>query len=264
MDRCVEAEMHKRELRRLLYAMLLGDGNLGPNNYGTVSFRCGHSTKQEDFALWKVELIDRIFREKGLPRRCKVYYKKDRRFDPPLCSVHYHLNWHKYLRFLYRWVYKNGKTIDGVYRYGIKRIEPLLKEIDSDLHVAIWFGDDGYEEHHRNRHVDGSVYLTNPRLMLATNGFTEGEVRVAKEWFQKTYGLDPRIVFSSRKTGRRPILRFVAKDSRLLFERIGPLLSHLDSMQGKFSLAYERYAPEHRKAERVSSDGRDQDIVQSG
>ena len=226
--------MNKRELRQLLCSMLLGDGCIS-NETKTCApiFRLHHSIKQKEYALWKAEEIDKIFRKKNLTRCCNIREGKTKDSKGNWHqTIYIHLAWAKYMRLLRR------KTYD--YK-GIKNVQFLLKHCVSPKHLAIWFMDDGSEYRQKKKHIDGTEYFGNPILYLHTCSFTEGQINLIIEWFKQKYNITPKIVRTSKKQGSKPRLRFVTEDSRKIFNIIRPYVNQFEFMKHKFRSSFERY-----------------------
>jgi hypothetical protein len=209
--------------------MLLGDGCLSVDSrHG--DFRLAHSPEQRDYLHWKTQLIEEIFREKVIPKRFRFYYPvyklSNGKSYPGVVAV---LHWKKYLgKYLYPKLYPNGK----------KSAVKLLKQISSDLHLAIWFMDDGSEVRRKpTTRKDGTEYICNPYLSLHTQSYTEGENKLICEWFTSHYAVTPRI--SNERKGCR--LWWRVPESRELFKRIAPYVAAIPSMNHKFRLSLERY-----------------------
>lgn len=235
--------MHKAELRKLLCAMLLGDGTItrngnskvNPNHKNSYWFSFHHSMKQVDWAEQKISYIENFFKKKGVTRT--MTFKKNqpqysKKTNKTYYSCSFRLYWTTYMRIMRKWVYREDNT---------KRAEFLLGQLESDRHLAIWFMDDGSEEHNKNKHKDGTIYLTNPRLMLHICDFTQKDAEYIAQWFRDKYDVDPRIVYTAKKQGTKPRLRFLAKDSRKLFNRISVYCKQTKTGRNKFSLCFERY-----------------------
>ena len=226
--------MHKKEIRELLCAMLIGDGYLRISDspgHTSGAFWIEHSQDQEDYLLWKKDQIDSIFKQKGLDKRCRVYSRSrlDKRTQKTYHTSSICLNWRKYFKHLYKWAYKVNPTS--------KDIEYLLSQLTTDKHLAIWFMDDVSESRTRSKHINGDAYYKNPYFRLAIQGYTMGQANLAKQWFNSRYRVDPNITM--QRSG--PILQFSVKDSRLLFPKIRPYVVQFESMRKKFRICLERY-----------------------
>lgn len=206
--------MNKRELRGLVCAMLLGDGHLAKRD-GVLIFE--HSRKQEDYASWKADLLDDVFIAKDNPRRCRRRLTRQRCRGKYYDAYRVELYWMDYFaRFLWPRCYtvRNGRKR--------KNIQYLLKQLESDLHLAIWFADDGGEM--------ASAYG------LFTYDFTLGENNLIAEWFHSRHKVEPKVTYFKPRDCH--YLRFLAADARQIFERIGPHLEHLESMRCKFRRSF--------------------------
>lgn len=238
--------MHKRELRGLLSAMLLGDSCFGlkynKHRKGQnlkdltgigVTFSTSHNINQEDYCLWKVREIDKIFEKKNLPRRCTInYYNTSRNV------VQFKLAWTKYFRIIYPKIYKfkNGKYTKGV--------QWLLNQIYSDKHLFIWFGDDGTEYKQKRKHKDtGRTYFSGrPLFRLDICGFTFGEAQIIKQWFESNYKVSPKIIKHKESNGNiHPTLIFRVKEAEVIWRHIRVYAKQIPSMRKKFSRALEIY-----------------------
>jgi len=234
--------------------MLLGDGCLsygkdpgvgrrGKPKPHDVFFGLNHSVNQTDYALWKANLIDKIFIDKKLQRKCT--YSKTKKIDKKYNKVHHGLyvkfRWSTYLRRLRKWTY-----IQLAEKQHLKNIEYLLKNTTSPLHLAIWFMDDSGEKRKMRKSVRGTILgYDNPSYELYTYGYTEGQHNIIKDWFKRVYGVDPKIYISSK---HRPeacrYLKFSVEDSRKIFEVCWPYFSQINSMKDKFWLSFAKYKPE--------------------
>lgn len=236
--------MHKKEIRELLCSMLLGDGSLVVDlckhrntDKTQIHYAMAHSTKQQDYLKYKVDLIDEIFEKKGLERRCKLHnpYAVKLSNGKTYYAQKAKLSWNRYFQILYPRIYKNknGKRV--------KTIEYLLKNISTDKHLFLFFGDDGCEVRSKGKHKDGTKYWHRPKLRLYTNNFTFGEVELLKQWFESNYNVNPMIHHSGKKNGAKPIMNFSPKDSEKLFQLIKVYVKQIPSMRKKFWLHLERY-----------------------
>lgn len=233
--------VHKAELRKLLCSMLLGDGTIQKNNNSknghrdSYWFSFHHSMKQVDYAGWKKEQIDKFFEKKKVQRKSNWRIsipQYNRKTNRTYYSCRYRLYWSKYFRIFRKWVYRQD---------GTKRASFLLRHMENDKQLFMWFMDDGSEESQLNTHKDGSTYRTNPRLILHICDYTQRDAELMVNWFKEKYSVEPRIIYTSRNQGRKPRLRFVSTDVRKLFPRISVYVRQLESGKKKFSLCLERY-----------------------
>ena len=225
--------MHKAEIRGLLCSMLLGDSYIRiseTKGHTGGSFWTEHSQHQYDYLMWKKQQIDNIFKAKGISRECRVYNKDryDKRTGKIYKSCSSCLSWKSYFTFLRKKAYRHDRT---------KNVEWLLKNINSDKHVSIWFMDDGSESRTKSKHITGEVYFRNPYFRLAGYCFTTGQCQLIKQWFEQKYEVSPSI--NMYKHG--PIIQFSVKDTKKLFPHFRPYVSQIESMRNKFRLCLERY-----------------------
>lgn len=229
--------MHRKEIRELICAMLLGDSNIyisktSGHTGGTLWTE--HSIAQEDYILWKKDQIDSFFRRKNINRSCKVYRRSrtDKRTGKTYHSIQCALFWKSYLSLLDERIYQ--KDINN---RRIKKVEYLLKNISTDKHLFIWLADDASESRTKSKHKDGIIYYRNPYFRLGIYCFTDGECNLIKQWFESKYKVSPKI--HQYKHG--PILQFSVADTKILFPHIRPYVSQIPSMKNKFRLCFERY-----------------------
>lgn len=234
--------MHKREIRGLISAMLLGDGSLSckynAHRKGQdiadltgvgITYHMAHNERQEDFHNWKIDQINKVFEEKNLPRRCTVSSYIAKRTNQRL--VQSNLSWTKYFRIIYPKVYK---IKEGRRK---KTLQWLLNQIYEDRHLFIWFGDDGCEMKARGN--------GRPSYRLHINNFTEGEAKIAQQWFKSNYDIEPRIMMWRGGSGNySPVLMFRVAESKVIWDRISPYVLKLESMKHKFKGSIQRYIEE--------------------
>jgi hypothetical protein len=223
--------MHKKEVRELLCAMLIGDGYLRISEtpgHTVGSFWCEHSKAQYDYMVWKSELLNSFFKHINIDRECKLYTRDrfDKRTGKVYKSCSFCLNWKSYLSELHQKCYIASRKNNAY----------LLSQMTTDKHLAIWFMDDCSESKTKVKHKDGTVYYRNPYFRLAVQNLTHGEVVLTKDWFEKQYNVFP--VLGKQKSGY--ILQFSVNDTKKLFPRIRPYVSQITSMRSKFSLCLER------------------------
>lgn len=223
--------------------MLLGDGCIQKNNNSLKNkkhkdsywFAFRHSMNQVEYAEWKKSLIDNFFLKKGVTR--KFSWKTDlpnflKKTNKTYYACEYRLYWSTWFRIFHAWVYRQDRTKNAMF---------LLRHMETDKQLAIWFMDDGSQEWNINTHIDGTKYITNPRLMLHICNFTMGDAQIIVDWFKKKYNVEPRIVKTSKEQKELPRLRFTVKDSRQLFQHIKVYVKQFECTRKKFALCLERY-----------------------
>lgn len=246
--------MHKREIRQLICSMLIGDGCLLKKGV----YQMNHGANQKDYALWKAELINNVFREKNLPKRCTTHSTKkvDKKTGKTYNGVNVTLQWAKYFKHLNKWTHK---MVQGKRR---KNIPYILSQCTKDVHTAIFLMDDGTETRRKAKKdnwtsVNG--YL-KPMYRLCTYSFTKGENELIGQWFKKMYDIDPYIAYdkpnNSCLTGRY-FLRFSIPDTEKLFNIIKPYIKQFPIMRQKFWVSFAWYDNEAIILEK------DNDIVQT-
>lgn len=187
-----------------------------------------HCIKQEDYLLWKAYLIDNIFIDKKLNRRCSISlhtkYVKGKEYK----SIRATLQWKDYIfEHLFNKVYpihKNRK----------KEIQYLLNEVDKDIHLAIWFMDDGGE---RTKLLKNGSWCS-PHYRLFVYNFTEGQVNYAKQWFSQRYSITPKVLLHQKS---KPYFAFSVKDSKKIFKLCKPYFENMESMKNKFKASFARF-----------------------
>lgn len=221
--------MNKRELRQLICASLIGDGHIAERD-GVFIFE--HSAdKQADYAEWKANLIDNIFINKKLSKRCCRREVTQKVKGKIFKTYRVELYWKEYIgKFLHPkcYIIHNNSTV--------KNIEYILTQIENDLHLALWFMDDGGEMN-IGKLKNGS--LRKPWYGLFTYSFTLGQVNLAKQWFKSKYNLNANITYF--KPTNSYYLRFCREDAEQIFKRCEPYFSQLKSMRKKFKYSFETF-----------------------
>jgi hypothetical protein len=212
-----------------------------------VFFCMNHGSQQRDYAIWKSELINNIFREKNLPKRCTFSTSKkfDKKYNKTYIGIYVKFRWADYLRHLRKWTHKE---IKGKER---KNVEYLLSQMTKDIHTAIWFMDDGNEKRKQRKSVTGKkLGWDNPYYRLCTYSFTKGQNQLIKEWFERIYKVSPNIKEENRKKRGENcyILYFSVSDSKKLFQVLYPYFMQTESMRNKFWLSFEKYLSEIQDA----------------
>lgn len=218
--------MNKKEFRSLMCSMLLGDGHIARRERDPA-FIFEHSCNQGDYADWKADLLDSVFIDKVLPRRCRrritTQWVKDKSYQ----CYRVELYWKQYFSIMRKRCYKYDKERNKPK----KNVEYILSQMNSDLHTAIWFGDDGGEMNDRSKERIGTPYYA-----LYTYEFTEGQLNLAIEWFKQRYGIIPYKLYL--KPNKSYYLRFHAEDALILKPIIVKHLKGIKSMELKFANSF--------------------------
>lgn len=157
-----------KEEKAALLAMCLGDGRIGKNYVLYME----HSTKQEDYALWKFNLLNKIMPS---PRTSSPTYRSrlDGRTGNTYHSICVH-RYNKYFKLLRRWMYRPDKTIS---RTLLNRMTPLS--------LAIWYMDDG-NLRCRTSKVTGKV--SSIQVTLSTHCPLD-QAEVVQKYFEEVWGI---------------------------------------------------------------------------
>ena len=212
--------MQRKDARSLLLSCVLGDGCLhNDRRLNQGKFNMTHSHKQEDYLVWKAELLNKAFGSDCKVRPCKggtaaQFQLSNNRFKA----------WHKFC-----------------YTSGVKEISKILRFIrHPELAVAIWLMDDGYVEPSIN-YKKPEKPLYGARLRLFTCSFPIDRQKEIISWFEENFDISPKVKFQKRskhhyvKTGQDyPFLQFNAADSMKLWKVIRSLPLQFPSMQHKF------------------------------
>lgn len=210
--------MHKKEIRELICSMVIGDGHISKRDRD-LCFIFEHGIGQEDYASWKADLIDNIFIDKNLPRRCKRRITTQKCQGKSYPGYRVVLYWSDYLRLMRKRTYKYVRSQSRP----IKNVEYLLSQMNSDIHLAVWLGD------------DGGFVGQKSTYALFTYGFTKGQNNLSIEWFKSRYNIVPiKTYFKPRDTY---YLKFSASDTNILSEIIRPYFEQIDSMSRKFAFS---------------------------
>lgn len=201
----------------------------------SVLFKVSHTRKQRDYCDWKMSLFNEFFKLHRIDKRLTLFdrLQKVSYLDHPYPVSSFEFRWQKFLPALYDKCYPYYKQRRKDYGY-------LLSQIYSPLHLAMWMGDDGNEDRSYCRSkVDRRKMPRSPRYRLAVCSFTEGEINLAYEWFNRHFNLTPRASYRNLKGDRRyPILRFTVAQSRIIHKLTYPYFSQIPSMKYKFRWSF--------------------------
>jgi len=181
-----------KEQHDILIGSGLGDSNFRNRNNKNVSFRVGHSRKQNAYLRWKFDKF-KEFILKGIKvdeRRIKGHKRE---------ILHFSTTTHPAFNFYYKLFYKNKK----------KRITNKLLNYLNESSLAIWICD------------DGSYCKSSKNIILCTNSFSLKEHKLMKAFFKKRWDLDPTIGFRDEKYY---YLKFTVADTRKLVNIIKPFI----------------------------------------
>lgn len=137
MARKIQKSLSK-EQKRLLIALLIGDGTIS-NNY---VFKLSHSIEQKEYLEWKVNLLDRF----GIKNNGIKEYISSCGYNYGKRVLYSQMSLHSTIKALRRSVYIPKKTFT----------RKLLNWLD-ELGLAIWFMDDGFININESEQRHGSI-----------------------------------------------------------------------------------------------------------
>lgn len=174
--------------KQLMLGSLLGDASLNKIPSGKVRAIFVHSVKQENYLLWKYNILENIV--KSPPSKPKKYgYGFTRSFRTVT---------NKHLTDLYPELYNNSKFVSMQY---LNKLTPLS--------IAVWFMDDG------SMHKIGNCFSGS----FATHSFTLFENQVISRWLASRYNTkEPSILIDTRCN--KPFLSLHTELCKLLISDI--------------------------------------------
>ena len=190
--------------RNAILSVILGDGYLGKNGYGTIK----HCAAQLDFLKWKVDFLKRNGVKCSEPQ-----YKDNNGFDSYLV----HINTTRWGKFLRKFLYKDGYK--NIYN------RKLLNRLNAE-HIAIWYMDDGGLSQKKR---DGVVHANE--LILNTHTTKENN-QVLIDYFKEVWGIQ----FSQVKNKGHYRLRCGTKEARKFLNIVREYVSQIPSMAHKLNI----------------------------
>jgi len=161
----------KRNLRSIITGMILGDGCVSK----VKTFSIVHSTKQEEYLLWKVNLLKNKF--KFRIRRYSTYLKQTNKSYPQISATTLS---YKYFKLIRQYMY----GVDNIKKVRLKDLKKL-----KSLGLAIWYMDDGCFSFMKNK----DKTIRGRQLILNTQSFTYKENEVIQKYFKDYYDITTRI-----------------------------------------------------------------------
>lgn len=137
MARKIQKSLSK-EQKRLLIALLIGDGTIS-NNY---VFKLSHSIEQKEYLEWKVSLLNKF----GIKNNGIKEYISSCGFNYGKRVLYSQMSLHSTIKALRRSIYIPKKTFT----------RKLLNWLD-ELGLAIWFMDDGFININESKQRHGSI-----------------------------------------------------------------------------------------------------------
>lgn len=172
----------------MLYGMMLGDATIeGHGEHARMRIR--HAESQKDYVLHKYGLLREV--ATGEPKE-NLWGNGSRiwGFDTST-SGEWQRIWSTFHQDVRTEIRKdrNGNPI----RYHRKVLtQTILRELDAHG-LAMWIMDDGCLDVHRNK----ARRCWTKRLVLSTDGFTEGENEKIRHWLLEKYGVQAHVVSNS-------------------------------------------------------------------
>lgn len=138
-------------------AMILGNSTIHDGVFITQE-----SLEYEDYASWKADLLDNIFIDKKLSKRCgrRIFNN----------TYEYSLKWEFIEKFLYKRCFNLKKKQ--------KKVEYLLSQINSPLHLSIILMDRGYKN--------------SKGLWLDLDGYTKGQINLIWLWLKSKFKIESK------------------------------------------------------------------------
>ena len=174
----------------VIIGSLLGDARLecrskGIRTLSTARFRVHHGEKQKEYVWWKYKILkDLVSRE---PREISCVNKKRNLNE---------VSWYFHTKSL-----KNFGIIHEIfYRNGVKKFPTEILPIFSDQMLAVWYMDDGSNNHEN--------------VTLSTHSFSLEDQKIIVGFLKEKYHINPTIVKDRNQwkisIGRKDYNRFIS------------------------------------------------------
>lgn len=200
--------------------MVLGDATLKSTGRRHIahdprkhlaSLSFGHSKKQKDYAIWKIELC-RNYLTFNFIKEYKVKVK-EKEYDVFLTNS----KGSRKLSYLYAKMYQFRK----------KRVTQKILNRLTPLGLAIFYMDDGNLD--KKKRPDGSYYPYRT-IRLATNCFSALEVTLFQKTLEKRWGIKTKVT----KNNRGHLSIYIhKKDAMRFLDVVRPFVSQVDCMKYK-------------------------------
>ena len=223
--------MNQEELE-IIAACIIGNGYLGKyrKKYYRLSFT--HSFKQEDYLLWKVNLIS------NLDSVLKSTYKNKVKITTILTKHSNGKNFYQKRAYICR-AKLLSESYKLFYKENNKNVYSLLEYMENSLSLAIWFMDNGYLIKNKSRQKDkfGKRLYLLPSSKLCTYDFSYEDNIYIKEWFLKKYNIQGNIV----KDKDYFFITFDKDNTKKIWDIIKKYIEKIPSMYDKFDLCFKVY-----------------------
>ena len=168
MARKIQKSLSK-EQKRLLIALLIGDGTISSN----YVFKLSHSIEQREYLEWKVSLLNRF----GIKNNGIKEYVSSCGYNFGKRVLYSQMSLHSTIKALRRSIYIPKKTIT----------RRLLNWLD-ELGLAIWYMDDGFININESEQRHGSVQR-NVRISTCVD---EQTCNMMIDYFKEKWGVEFR------------------------------------------------------------------------
>lgn len=168
MARKIQKSLSK-EQKRLLVALLIGDGTISSN----YVFKLSHSIEQKEYLEWKVSLLNKF----GIKNNGIKEYTSSCGYNFGKRVLYSQMSLHSTIKALRRSIYIPKKTIT----------RRLLNWLD-ELGLAIWYMDDGFININESEQRHGSVQR-NIRISTCVD---EQTCNMMIDYFKEKWGVEFR------------------------------------------------------------------------
>jgi hypothetical protein len=168
MARKIQKSLSK-EQKRLLIALLLGDGTISSN----YVFKLSHSVEQREYLEWKVGLLNKL----GIKNNGIKEYISTCGYNKGKGVLYSQISLHSTIKALRRSVYTPKKTFT----------RNLLNWLDAQG-LAIWFMDDGFININESEQRNGSIQ----RSIKISTCVNEETCKMIIEYFKDVWDIEFR------------------------------------------------------------------------
>jgi len=197
--------MRKRE-KSILIALAIGDGHLyRDRRYKSCSLMIRHSAKQEDFIIYKRDLLHSIIGGK----KPKLNYGNNNGYP----GIHFSKA-HNYFRIIRNWLYKDNRKV--ISRY-------LLDKLTLEA-IAIWYMDDGgLSTKKRNGRIKAYELFLNTHLSKREN-------QIIIDYFKEVWNVQFHQVKNKSSYRLRMSTREIRKFLPMIEEYIIPSMKYKSTL----------------------------------
>lgn len=224
--------MNNKIKREIILACVIGDGCIYKSKINTYSLQLHHGMMQEDYLIWKTKMINSTNKIK-FDRTVTKITKLDNKEYMQCVSI---WNDTANLKIFYKWFYSNNS----------KTLKNILKYLNTELALAIWFMDNGSVFKRKRKHKDGSIYFLKPSMKLCTHSFNKNDNMLILKWLKEKFDIEGYIVIERKKN--RPeqpeyfTLNFNAENTLKIWMQIKNIVVQIPSMRNKFDFLLKYYS----------------------